>query len=334
MTGHSFYRGIVAAAVAAFGTMLGAPPALSQAQWPTSRITLVVPFTPGGSTDILARLISQKLEAALGQTVVVENRAGAGGSTASAEVARSNPDGYTIAMGHIGTLSVNPNLYTKLGYDPLKSFEPVTMIARVHNVLVVNPELPVKSTKELIDYAKANPGKLNYASGGNGSGAHITTLAFNDAAGIEMTHVPYRGTAPALQDLVAGQVQVAITGAPAVLELARSGRLRAIAVTGDRRIAAAPELPTMSESGLPGFDVSQWYGIVVPAGTPRPIVDRLNREIRAALAPPEVAARLAGEGADTWLMSPEEFRAHIAKETARWGDLIKRTKVPLIGAPS
>lgn len=325
MTGHSFYRGIVAAAVAAFGTMLGAPPALSQAQWPTSRITLVVPFTPGGSTDILARLISQKLEAALGQTVVVENRAGAGGSTASAEVARSNPDGYTIAMGHIGTLSVNPNLYTKLGYDPLKSFEPVTMIARVHNVLVVNPELPVKSTKELIDYAKANPGKVGYGSSGIGQTFHLAGEMLKLRTGGDFVHVPYKGTAQALQDFFAGRLLMMFYPPNNVmLDRIRKGEIRPVAAMSDKRLANLPDVPTFEELGVGNLGVSGWGGFSGPAKLPRPIVTRINQAVNKVIARPEVIKAL-----DTMTMvplrtTPEEMTEKVRREIAFWTEMVTR----------
>jgi tripartite-type tricarboxylate transporter receptor subunit TctC len=295
--------------------------------YPSQNITLVVPFTPGGSTDILARLLGQKLEIALKNPVIVESRPGAGGSVGVGSVARAPADGHTLVMGHIGTFAVNPALYPKLAYDPMKSFEPVSGIANVHNMLVVHPEVPAKTLQELIDYAKQNPGKLNYASGGIGSAAHIATVALCDRTGITMTHVPYRGTAPAVTDLLGGRVQVMFTGAPNLVQHVEGGTMRALAVSGLSRLKAAPTVPTVAELGFPGFEASQWYGILVPAGTPRPIVDRLNSEIRTALAAPEIAERLSLEGAEVWTTTPEEFRDHIGKEIVRWGDLVKRTGI-------
>jgi tripartite-type tricarboxylate transporter receptor subunit TctC len=297
--------------------------------YPSQNITLVVPFTPGGSTDILARLLGQKLEAALKFPVIVDNRPGAGGSVGMGYVARSAADGHTLAMGHIGTLAVNPALYPKLPYDPLKSFESVTGIANVHNMLAVHPDVPARTLRELIDYAKQNPGKLNYASGGIGSAAHIATVALADRAGITMTHVPYKGTAPAVTDLLGGRVQLAFTGAPTLMQHIEAGKLRALAVSGTARLRAAPTVPTVAESGLPGFEASQWYGILVPAGTPKAVVDRLNVEIRTAMAAPEIAERLSSEGAEVWTNTPSEFRDHIAREIVRWGDLVKRTGINL-----
>lgn len=295
--------------------------------WPSQNITLVVPFTPGGSTDILARLLGQRMGDALGKAVIIENRPGAGGSVASTAVARAAPDGHTLIMGHIGTLGVNPSLYANLQYDPLKSFSHLSMLARVHNILVVHPSLPVKSVQELVAYAKANPGKLNYATGGNGSAAHIAMAAFMVATGTEMTHVPYRGTAPAVNDLLSGQVQLTMTGAPAVLPHARAGTLRALGISSEQRLASANDIPTIAEQGLLGFEASQWYAIVGPAGLPAPIVERLNAEIRKAMTDPEIVAALAREGADAWVTSPDELRAHIAKEIPRWAEIVKLAKI-------
>lgn len=301
-------------------------PATAQT-FPSRNITLVVPFTPGGSTDILARLLGQRLEAALKTPVVVESRPGAGGSVGVGSVARASADGYTLVMGHIGTLAVNPALYPKLTYDPMTSFEPISGIANVHNMLVVHPEVPAKTLQELVDYAKQNPGKLNYASGGIGSAAHIAMVALADRAGITMTHVPYRGTAPAVTDLLGGRVQLTFTGAPNLVQHVEAGTMRALAVSGSARLKAAPTVPTVAESGFPGFEASQWYGILAPAGTPQPVIDRLNSEIRTAMAAPEIGERLALEGAEVWTNTPAEFREHIGKEMARWGDLVKRTGI-------
>lgn len=295
--------------------------------YPSQNILLVVPFTPGGSTDILARLLGQRLEGALKYPVIVESRPGAGGSVGVGSVARAAADGHTLVMGHIGTFAVNPALYPKLPYDPMKSFEPVSGIANVHNMLVVHPDVPAKTLQELIDYAKQNPGKLNYASGGIGSAAHIAMVALSDRAGITMTHVPYRGTAPAVTDLLGGRVQLTFTGAPNLLQHVEAGSMRALAVSGSSRLMSAPNVPTVAESGFPGFEASQWYGILVPAGTPKAVVDRLNTEIRTAMAAPEIAERLSLEGAEVWTNTPTEFRNHITKEMARWGDLVKRAGI-------
>ena len=295
--------------------------------YPTQNITLVVPFTPGGSTDILARLLGQKLETALKYPVIVESRPGAGGSIGVGSVARATADGHTLVTGYIGTFAVNPALFPKLPYNPMTSFEPVSGIANVHNMLVVHPDVPAKTLQELIDYAKQNPGKLNYASGGIGSAAHIAMVALADRAGITMTHVPYRGTAPAVTDLLGGRVQLTFTGALNLIQHVEAGNMRALAVSGLSRLKAAPTVPTVAESGLSGFEASQWYGIMVPAGTPKAVVNRLNTEISTAMAAPEIAERLSLEGAEVWTNTPAEFRDHISKEMARWGDLVKRTGI-------
>jgi tripartite-type tricarboxylate transporter receptor subunit TctC len=300
-------RQMLAGAAALTATAAHASRAAAQT-YPSQNITLVVPFTPGGSTDILARLLGQRLEVALKYPVIVESRPGAGGSVG-------------------GTFAVNPALYPKLQYDPVKSFEPVSGIASVHNMLVVHPDVPAKTLQELIDYAKQNPGKLNYASGGIGSAAHIAMVALADRAGISMTHVPYRGTAPAVTDLLGGRVQLTFTGAPNLLQHVEAGAMRALAVSGLSRLRGAPSVPTVAESGFPGFEASQWYGIMVPAGTPKTVVDRLNTEIRTAMAAPEIGERLSLEGAEVWTNTPDEFRSHIAKEIVRWGDLVKRTGI-------
>ncbi len=303
-----------------------AVPALAQ-NWPSQNITLVVPFTPGGSTDILARLLGQKLTEALGQSVIIESRPGAGGSSGSAQVARARPDGNTLVMGHIGTLGVNPSLYKDLQYDPIKSFAHISLLAKVHNVLVVNPAVPAKNVLEFIDYAKKNPGKMNYGSGGNGSAAHIAAAAFMVQTGTEFTHVPYRGTSPMMTDLLSGQLQFAMTGAPTVLQHVAGGTLRALGVSAESRIKAAPDLPTIAEAGVPGFEASQWYGVMAPAGTPASVVERLNVEVRKALASKEIVEALDRDGAEPWPSSPEEFRAHIAKEIPRWAGVIAKAKI-------
>jgi tripartite-type tricarboxylate transporter receptor subunit TctC len=290
-------------------------------------IRIVVPFTPGGSTDILARAIAPKLASALGQNVVVDNKPGAGGSLGAAEAAKADPDGSTLLMGHIGTLAVNPSMYPKLPYDPLKSFVPVAYVARVPNVLVVNAASPIKSLKHLIEAARAQPGRLTYSSGGNGSAAHITFESLKLRTKLFMLHIPYRGTAPSVTDLIAGQVDCSFTGAPAVIPHVRSGRLRALAVSSPQRLAALPNVPTVAESGYPGFEADQWYGIVAPAGTPATVVTRLNAEINKALALPDVAQQLAGEGATPVPGTPQTFGDLIKRETPRWAEVVKAGNV-------
>ncbi len=310
-----------ALAGAAAGTL---PAAWAQAARP---IRLIVPFTPGGSSDILARTIAPKLAAALGVNVIVDNKPGAGGSLGAAEAAKSDPDGNTLLMGHIGTLAVNPALYPKLAYDPVKSFAAVAWVARVPNVLVVPAQSPARSLKDFIAMVKARPGQFTFSSGGNGSAAHITFEFLKLRAGLFMLHIPYRGTAPSVTDLIAGQVDATFTGAPALLPHVKSGRLRALAVSSAQRIAALPDVPTVAESGYPGFEADQWYGVVAPAGTPAAVVARLNAEINKALLLPEVARQLAVEGAVPMPDTPQAFAALIQREGPRWAEVVKAGNV-------
>ncbi len=316
--------------LAGLGTagLSGLVPARAQPAWPSQIIRIVVPFTPGGSTDVLARLIATKLEQVIpGRGFVIENRPGAGGMTAAGQVAKSEPDGHTLMMGHIGTLAFTPSLYPNVPYDPVKDFQPVALVAMVPNILAINPKLPAKTLGEFIAYAKANPGKLNYSSGGQGSAAHIATAYLTYRAGIDAVHVPYRGTAPSVNDLVAGQVQFTLTGGPAVLPLAEGGQLRVLGVASRERVGFAPHLPTLAESGLPDFEAVQWYGVVAPAKTPRPIVDRLNREINGLLSQPDFAAALARDGAIAQPEMPDGFGKLIASELALWRDVITRAGI-------
>ncbi len=292
--------------------------------YPSKLIRMVVPFTPGGSTDILGRTIGQQLTQAWGQSVVIDNVPGAGGSIGADKVAKAPADGYTLLMGHIGTLAVTPSLYPRLPYDPIKSFAAVAWVARVPNVLVVHPSVPVKTVQELVAYAKANPGKINYGSGGNGSAAHIATEYLKLQTGTQMQHVPYKGTAPAVTDLVAGQIQLMFTGVPAVMAQVKAGQLRALAVSSPNRVKAVPELPTVAESGYPGFEADQWYGVVAPAGTPPDVIAKLNQQINKMLASPEITTRLASEGAEATPNSPKVFADLIASEIARWRTVIEK----------
>jgi tripartite-type tricarboxylate transporter receptor subunit TctC len=295
--------------------------------YPARPIHLVVPFPPGGSTDILARALALKLAEGFAQAVIIDNRPGAGGSIGAEAAARAAPDGHTIMMGHLGTLAVNPAIYKNLPYDPVKSFAPVALMAMVPSVLVVNPQVPAHSAAELVAYARANPGKLTYGSAGSGSTSHLTTEYFKLATGTDILHVPYKGIGPMLTDLISGQLSLGINGAPAVMAHVNSGRLRALAVTGAKRLPSLPRIPTLDEAGVKGFDASGWYGIVAPAGTPAEIVLRLNSEIRRIMQTPELRARLDAEGAIPAAGSPQEFGAFIASEIARWGAVLKRAGI-------
>jgi tripartite-type tricarboxylate transporter receptor subunit TctC len=317
----------LAAIVLAAGAAAAQTPAAGSPSYPTKPIRLVVPFTPGGSTDILARAIGQELTKAWGQSVIVDNVPGAGGSLGADKVAKATPDGYTLLMGHIGTLAVNPSLYPALPYDPVKSFAPVAWVARVPNVLVVNPQVAARSVQELVALAKSQPGQLNYGSGGNGSAANLATEYFKLQTGSSLLHIPYRGTAPAVNDLIGGQIQVLFTGAPAVLSQIKNGQLRALAVSSPQRLPALPDLPTVAEAGYKNFEADQWYGVVAPAGTPREIVAKLNTQINLSLNSAELKTRLNNEGAVATPTTPEAFGKHIVSEIARWKPVIQSGRV-------
>ncbi len=298
------------------------------ATYPNKPIRMIVPFTPGGTTDILARAIGIELTKAWGHSVVVENIAGAGGSIGAERAAKAAPDGYTLMMGHIGTLAVNPSLYPKLPYDPVKDFAPVAWVARVPNVLVVHPSMPAKNLKELVAYLQKNPGRTNYGSGGNGSAANLATEYFKMQTGTSIVHIPYRGTAPAVNDLLAGQIQLMFTGAPALVGHIKSGALRALAVSSPKRLDALPDLPTVNEAlNLKNFEADQWYGVVAPAGTPRELVIKLNTQINAALVSEALKARLSSEGAIATPSTPEAYGQLIASEIARWKPVMTSGRV-------
>ena len=313
-----------ALALAGAGALLPSPLALAQpSAYPTKPIRLVVPFPAGGTTDILARAAAQKLTEAWGQSVVVDNRPGAAGNIGSELVAKAAPDGYTLLMGTVGTHAINPGLYAKMPYDHVKDFVPVILVAGVPNVLVVNPSLPVNSVAELIAYAKANPGKLNFASSGSGTSIHLSGELFMSMTGARMTHVPYKGSAPALQDLAGGQVQLMFDNLPSSLALIKAGKLRALAVTSAARAAALPDVPTIAESGVPGFEASSWFGILAPAGTPAPIVAKIDAEVAQWLASPDARERLLAQGANAAGGTPDDFARHIAAETAKWAKVVR-----------
>ena len=315
---------VAASACAVLPAQAQAP---AQGSYPARPIRIIVPFTPGGSTDILARSIGQELTKAWGQSVIVENVPGAGGSLGADKAAKAQADGYTLLMGHIGTLAVNPSLYPNLPYDPVKSFMPVAWVARVPNILVVHPSVPATSVKALVALARAKPGQLNYGSGGNGSAANLATEYFKLQTGVSILHIPYRGTVPAVTDLMGGQIQLLFTGAPAVLGQIKSGQLRALAVSSPERIAALPEVPTIAELGYKDFEADQWYGVVAPAGTPREIVLKLNAQINRALDSAELKTRLSNEGAIATPTTPEAFGQLIVREIARWKPVIQSGRV-------
>jgi tripartite-type tricarboxylate transporter receptor subunit TctC len=310
----------------ALAALTAAIVASAQAQdYPTRQITLVVPYSAGGGNDAMARIVADKMSKTLGQTIVIENQGGAGGSIATRQVAKAAPDGYRLAIGGTGTLAINPTLRPNVGYDPRKDFAPVGLIATSALVVLVHPSVEARSTAELIALVKKEPGKLNYASAGPGSGIHLATELFASMAGIRLTHVPYRGTAPALADLLGGHVQIYFSSLPPALGIAREGKVRALAVTGAQRSGVLPELPTVAEAALPGYEAVLHYGIVAPAGTPRPIIDKLNAALREALAADDTKALLAGSGAEAMPSTPEEYSADIDREEAKWSAIVRQS---------
>jgi tripartite-type tricarboxylate transporter receptor subunit TctC len=314
---------IIFAALLAALSAISAP--VSAQDYPSRPITLVVPYAAGGGNDLMARIASEKMSRTLGQQVVIENRPGAGGSTATRQVAKAAPDGYTLVIGGTGTLAVNPTLYQNVGYDPRKDFAPIGLIGSSALVVLVNPSLPVRNIRDLIALAKKEPGAINYASAGVGSGIHLGTVLFELMADVKLTHVPYRGTAPALTDLMGGHVAVYFSSLPPAVAIAKDGKVRALAVTGATRSAAFPELPTVAEDGLPGYDSVLHYGIVAPAGTPRPIVAKLNAALREALAAPDTKERMATDGTEPLPSTPEEYAADIDREETKWSAVVRKS---------
>jgi tripartite-type tricarboxylate transporter receptor subunit TctC len=299
----------------------------AQAQdYPTRPITLVVPYAAGGGNDVMARIVAEKMSKTLGQQIVIENKGGAGGSIATRQVAKAAPDGYTLGLSGTGTHAINPTLYHNVGYDPRKDFAPVGLIATCALVVIVNNDVPARTIPELIALAKREDGKLTYASAGVGSGIHLGAELFAAMAGITLTHVPYKGSSPALTDLIGGHVAIYFSSLPPAIALIKEGKVRALAVTGPQRSPLLPDLPTVDEAGpLPGYEAVLHYGIVAPAGTPRPIIEKLNAAMRAATAQPDVRERIAADGAEVMSMSPEEYAADIDREETKWSAVVKRS---------
>ncbi|MFL5086746.1 MAG: Bug family tripartite tricarboxylate transporter substrate binding protein [Xanthobacteraceae bacterium] len=313
-----------ALALAAVVSATLAGPAVAQ-DYPTRPITLVVPYAAGGGNDVMARTVADTMSRMLGQQIVVENRAGAGGTIATRQVAKSAPDGYTLVIGGTGTLAVNPTLYGNVGYDPRKDFAPVGLIGTSALIILVHPSIPARSIRELIDLAKQEPGKLNYASAGVGSGIHLGTVLFEHMADVKLTHVPYRGTGPALTDLLGGHVAVYFSSLPSAVGIVKDGKVRALGVTGSKRSPVFPDVPTVAEAGLPEYEAVLHYGIAAPAGTPRPIVDKLNAALRTAVAAPETQQRMATEGTEPLASTPEEYAADIDGEETKWSAIVRQS---------
>jgi tripartite-type tricarboxylate transporter receptor subunit TctC len=292
--------------------------------YPSRTITLVVPFPPGGGVDALARIIAERLSVALKQSVVVENRTGGGGTVGTRQVAKAEPDGYTLMLAHTGTISINPSLYANAGYDPRKDFAPIGLIGSMPVALIAHPSFPAKTVADVIAIAKREPGKLNFGTSAVGTGGYLTAEYFKSVAGLDMTIVPYRGTAPLMNDLIGGHVPVSFGVLPPAIGNIQSGSLRAIAVTGTQRFSLLPDVPTAAESGLPGFDAVLHYGLIAPAGTPRPIIDRLNKELRTLAESDLVKQRIQAEGGDALTSTPEEYAKDIDQEEKKWSTLIKK----------
>lgn len=299
------------------------PQVHAQDRYPAKPVRLIVPFPPGGGNDILGRLVSAKLTEQLGESVIVDNRGGASGIVGTELATRAIPDGYTLLMGAVSTISINPVFHPKLPFDTLKDLTPIGLIATTPSMMVIHPAIPAKDVEELIAYAVAKPGTLGFASAGNGSSAHLAGELLNMMAKLDLLHVPYKGTGPAVNDVVAGRVAMTISNIPSVLPMVQAERLRALAVTSSKRSAIVPDLPTVAESGLPGYEVEIWYGILAPAGTPKAIASRLNKELRAVLDLPDVKERLASLGAEPSPSSPEAFAKRIRTDMKKWGDVIQ-----------
>jgi len=321
--GRAMLRQLSAAALAA----AFAQGALAQAGYPSRTITMVVGFAPGGGTDTVARIVAPKLAAQLGTAVVVENRAGAGGNVATEYVARAAPDGYTILLGNVGSLAVAPHLVAKLPYDTLRDLAPITMAVVFANVLVVDPKLPIARLADFVKYAKEKPGATSYGSSGIGGAGHLAGELFKQVAGIDIVHVPYKGGGPAMQGLLGGQVQAIFATPASAVGQIKAGRIRAIATTGTARSPELPEVPTIAESGYPGYEALNWYAYLAPAATPRPIIERLNAELVRALEAPDVREQLLRQGAEAQPGTPEALRKHIERELATWGRVVKEAKI-------
>ena len=308
--------------IAAVAAMIGGLPLPSSAAFPERPITLVVPFPAGGSTDLIARLVASRMTATLGQQIVVDNRGGAGGNLGSAAVAKAEPDGYTLLMGTVATHALNPALYKKMPFDPVKDFAPVSLLVLVPNVLVVNPEFPAKTVPELIELLKAKPGEFSYASSGNGTPLHLSGELFKTMAGVDMVHVPYKGAGPALIDVMGGHVPIMFDNLPSSTEHIKAGKLRGLAVTTRERAPSAPDMPTIAET-LPGYETYSWNAIFAPAGTPKEAIDKINAAGLAALADPEVKAKLQDLSATIVGSTPDELAQHVQAELTKWAPIVK-----------
>jgi len=323
--GGKLQRALRLLPLAVLGTALAPWPAPAQTAdgWPNKPLRFILPFPPGGGTDILGRVIAERLTASLGQPVVTENRGGAGGNVGAEAAAKSAPDGYTIVLV-APSLAISPSLYSKLNYDPVKDFAPVSLVATVPNVMITHPSVPAETLAEFIHFAKTKPGGMNFGSGGSGTSNHLAGELFNIVAGVKLVHVPYKGVNLAMNDVLSGQIHLVVIGVPAAAPHIKAGRLRALALVAPQRAAALPEVPTVAEAGLPNFEVTTWYGILAPAGTPKPIVTRLNAELVKIMHSPDLKERLAAMATDPATSTPEEFADYIKREIAKWGEVVRQ----------
>ena len=323
-----FALGTIASAVVLGAGLLTHTAAMAQA-YPSNPVTIVVPFVAGGTTDILARIVGQALTAELGQSVIVDNRAGAGGNIGGAMAAKAPADGYTLFMGTVGTHAINASLYKKMPFDHVKDFAPLSRVAMVPNVLVANPQQPFKTVPEMIAYAKANPGTINFGSPGNGASPHLSGELFNAMAKVELTHIPYTGSAPAVTDLLGNQIAIMFDNLPSVIPHVRSGKLRAIAITTAKRSPELPDVPTIAEAGVPGYEAMSWFGLLAPAATPAPVLAKLSGALAKVLANPEVKKKIVDQGGEPVNETPAQFAAFIQSESVKWGKVVKSSGASL-----
>ena len=316
-----------ALSLAAVAALAAAPfsTAFAQDAWPTRAITIIVPFSAGGTTDIVARFAGQALSQELGQPVIIDNRPGAGGNIGAQAVARAPADGYTLVMGTVGTHAINPSLYKKMPYDHIKDFAPISRVTAVPNVLIANPSQPYKTVKELIAYGKANPDKLTFASSGSGTSIHLAGELFKSMTGITMQHIPYKGSSPALTDLMAGQTNIMFDNLPSAIQFIKAGKLRPIAVTTIKRAPQFPDLPTIDEAGVPGFDASSWFGLLAPANTPPAVIKRIDDALIKAMATTDLKKKIIEQGGEPIAETPDKFAAFIQTETVKWAKVVKES---------
>jgi tripartite-type tricarboxylate transporter receptor subunit TctC len=311
------------AAAALLATGVGA--AVAQDGYPNKPLTMVVPFSAGGTTDILARIVGQALGQELSQTIIIENKPGAGGNIGAQQAARAKADGYTLFMGTVGTHAINQALYKKLPYDPIKDFTPLSRVANVPNLLVAHPSRPYKTVKEMIEYGKKHPNEITYGSPGSGASPHVSGALFQSMTGVELTHVPYKGSAPAISDLLGNQIAVMFDNMPSAIQHVRSGKLRPIAVTTAKRSPELPDVPTIAEAGVPGYEATSWFGLWSVAGTPQPVLDKLHASLTKVLKDPAVSKKIADQGGEVVIETPAQFDAFIKSEAAKWGKVVKES---------